>query len=833
MWTKELNGHWLVCRSARTADTAEVSDLTPPDGGWMDAVVPGDIHNDLLQNGKIAEPFYSDNLFGCRDVTEKDWIYKKTFTLTAEELLPHSELQFDGIDTYADLFLNGRYLGSTENMFRQYTFDVTDCLRAGENELYVYLKSVKRKMRQYPSEGYFGCFNVPRIFMRKAQCHFSWDWAPDFPATGIWESVRLTGYRHTKLASLAVRTLCTGEISFFAEWDYPTFSRAADVKKELLLTVFDPDGGKAAEKHVDVTACRENFTVTVEHPQLWWPQDLGDPVLYRYVLEYYEDGSLADRRGGECGIREITYRERPRAAEGGFTCELLVNGVPVFLKGANWVPLDILTGCIPQEKYARALRLAKKAGYNCLRVWGGGIYEKEVFYALCDRLGILVWQDLMFACGEVPDDAAGFADRVIPEVEYQIKRLRNHACLALWTGGNERVDGIDRQNRRGDRLINYTLNGMVAYLDRARPYFSSSPWGYGVSSNGQDSGDAHCNSFQAAMDAHALPRFRDMLMHFTAPMVSEIAVQGCSSVRFLKTFLKDSELWPPNDVWDLHMTCNPYDGTGKTFCQQQREAAETLFGPSDALAPYVQKSMAVHSEFVKAEIEFHRTRKGNCSAAMLWMFSDIWPCGTWAVVEHNLLPKAAYYSQKRANRPVLPAIVQTTEGIRAFIVNDTRRSFDARLTVGQMTVDGRELFCRVTDPVAVPAAEAVCEAALDGLIQNDRQSFLYITLAFDGKEETNVFFPQYWRDIDWPEPGLQLQLTAQRETASGFVTVFTLHTQNYARMVSLEFDGMENCLFSDNYFDLLPGQTREICVESPFSLSPETVTLSHWLTNGT
>ena len=166
-------------------------------------------------------------------------------------------------------------------------------------------------------------------------------------------------------------------------------------------------------------------------------------------------------------------------------------------------------------------------------------------------------------------------------------------------------------------------------------------------------------------------------------------------------------------------------------------------------------------------------------------------------------------------------------------MNDTRRSFDARLTVGQMTVDGRELFCRVTDPVAVPAAESVCAAALDGLIQNDGQSFLYITLAFDGKEETNVFFPQYWRDIDWPEPGLQLQLTAQRETASGFVTVFTLHTQNYARMVSLEFDGMENCLFSDNYFDLLPRQTREIRVESPFSLSPETVTLSHWLTNGT
>ena len=826
MLTKELNGRWEFCRSDRVMDPARYEDIAAPVDSWKEAAVPGDVHNDLLQCGLIDDPYFSDNLYQCREVTAQDWIYKKTFILHEDELLAHNELQFDGVDTYADIFLNGKYLGSTENMFLQYTFEVSDCLRAGENELLVYLKSVKKRMEQYPSEGYFGCFNVQRIFMRKAQCHFSWDWAPEFPAAGIWEGVRLIAYRHTRIASVALRTLCTGEVSFFTSLDPETYAAADGVKKAYRVTV--SGGGETFCREIEVSGRRTNFAFILDHPHLWWPQDLGAPFLYAYELEYYEDGVLADSRRGEFGIREVAYRERPKLTEEGFTSELFINGVPVFLKGANWVPMDIMTGRIPPEKYAQSLRLAKEAGFNCLRVWGGGIYEKNLFYETCNRLGIMVWQDFAFACGDVPDDDEGFVDMVIPEIEYQITRLRNHPCVVLWSGGNEKTGEVGKQKSRGDRLIHYTLNGMVAYLDRTRPYFPSSPWGYGENSNNQDSGDSHCNSYQAAMTGAGVEKFRDVLMGFTAPMASEIAVQGCSSVRFLKTFLKESEMWPPNAVWDLHMTRNPYDGTGTTFAQQQQDAVEKLFGAYDGLEDYVRKSMAVHSEFVKSDIEYHRARKGNCSAAMLWMYSDVWPCGTWAIVDYNLLPKAAYYSAKRANRPILPVIVQTRDGIRACVVNDTRMAYTGRVTVGQMTVGGEDVFRKTCENVEIAPTRSVCAASFDRQIRDVPDSFLYVELEYDGKREINVFFHQFWKDIRWPEPELHVALRAKLKTAGGFITTLALCTKGYARMVSLDFDGMESCLLSDNYFDMLPGEKREIRVESLFPLSLENIRISHW-----
>lgn len=839
MLEKNLTGKWEFCRANRVTDHPSYEELIAPVDSWKTATVPGDIHNDLLQCGLIPNPYFSDNLYQCQKVTEQDWIYKKTFSLSKEEILTHSELQFDGIDTYADIFLNGKLLGSTENMFLQYAFDVSELLRVGENELLVYLKSVRKQMEKFPSEGYFGCFNVQRIFIRKAQCHFSWDWAPAFPATGIWEGVRLVSYRNSRIESVHLRTLCSGEVSFFTTLDkkfrketldkdsfFTAPSQNFQQTAEYVLTI--SGNGTALTKRIAINSTVVNFSVMIEDPKLWWPCDLGDPYLYSYQLDYFENGVLADSRSGEFGIREVSYIERAKQTETGFTSQLLINGTPVFLKGANWIPLDIMTGCVTAEKYEQSIRLAKEANFNCLRVWGGGIYEKDCFYNLCDRAGIMVWQDFAFACADIPDEDPAFVDMVIPEIEYQIKRLRNHPAVVVWTGGNEKTGEAGKQKSRGDRLVHYTLNGMVAYLDRTRPYFPSSPWGYGDFSNLQDSGDAHCNSYQSAMTSAGVDKFREVLSSFTAPMASEIAVQGCSSVRFLKTFLKESELWPRNKVWDLHMARNPYDGTGTTFADQQENAVKELFGEFDGLEDYVKKSMAVHSEFVKSDIEYHRSRKGNCSAAMLWMFSDIWPCGTWAIIDHNLLPKAAYYSSKRSNRPVMPTIVLTKAGTRAFVVNDTRAALNGRVTIGQMTVDGNIIFERVWENVAIPAVQSVCIAEIDAWIQDVPNSFLYIDFEYAGKKESNTFFHAFWKRICWPEPRLAVTTVSLLTTAEGTVLTLSVRAGAYARMVTFDFDGMEQCLFTDNFFDLRPGEEKEIIIRAPFALAQDQIVISHW-----
>lgn len=584
------------------------------------------------------------------------------------------------------------------------------------------------------------------------------------------------------------------------------------------------------KKTVEITGIKSNINLYVQDPVLWWPQDMGEPFLYDYRLEYYEDDRLASVWEGKLGIREFTLQEKPRQTEGGLSCGLLVNGIPVFLKGANWVPLDIMTGRVSSEKYEHYIELARRANYNCLRVWGGGIYEKEYFYQLCDRKGILIWQDLAFACADIPDDYPGFNEMVIPEVEYQVRRLCNHASVALWCGGNEKTGAIGKSKSRGDRLVNYTLRGIVHHLDPTRPYFPSSPWGYSDISNAQDAGDSHCNSYQRAMANATISDFRRILMTFTPSIASEIAVQGCSSIKALRRFLPEEKLWPINEIWDLHMTRNPYDSTGTTFSQQQFTAAEELFGDIDSFDDFVKKSMAVHSEFVKSDVEFHRARKGDCNGAMLWMFSDVWPCGTWAVIDYDKTPKAAYYSSMRVNRPLIGVIVQTKAGIKAVVVNDTMVSRTLCIRMGQMTLDGQILFEKSIDSFLAPSVSSLEVMTLDHLMYKDINSFLFMEIICEEETIRNVFFPYLWKDITWPDS--ELVSSVRKKACEGCRIELSISCRRYARMVQVDFDGIEHAFLSDNYFDLIPGESKTIIIESPHPVNIDSLHVYDWNSNG-
>lgn len=813
MIQKLLSGSW----KAREAGTAEE----------FDAVVPGDVHDDLLKLKKIENPYFSDNSERCGWVTERDWIYTKAFTLTQSDIKNHSQIEFDGVDTYADVYLNGVLIGQTENMFLKYAFPVDGIAKPGENELRVVLKSIKKEMSKFPSEGYFACFNVQRIFLRKAQCHFSWDWAPDFPAAGIWQDVRFVSYDCCRISEYDINTKCDGSVGVLFRLNDEHLPAENPPRRRMVFKV--PSENIVVER--EVTETKNLFTFKIDQPQLWWPSDLGEPHLYDYIMEYYENEELADQKSGRFGIREIKYVESPRKGEDGFNSKFLLNGREVFLKGANWVPLDIMTGAIKEDKYRRVLGLARDAGYNCLRCWGGGIYEKEIFYNLCDEYGIMVWQDFAFACADVPDVYPGFTERVIPEIEYQVKRLRLHPSIILWCGGNEKTGSVAKCKSYGDVLVYYTIRGIVCHNDKTRPFFHSSPWSYSDEGNDVRSGDSHCNSYQPALYEKGLENYRDVLSGLKAPLVSEIAVQGAPTLPSLRRYIPEDKLWPQNDIWSLHFMRNPYDGSGKSFAGLQLQAADEMYGKCTDVEDYCKKSMAVHAEFVKADAEFHRSRRDNCSAAMFWMLSDIWPCGTWALVDYYLIPKAAYFESKRAFRKLMPLAARHEDGVFAFAVNDTPNDVSGTLQVQYMDFSGN-ILAEKHENIKIPACSPVRAFELDDRFLNDVNTIAVLTLQTDGgKILENFYHEKLWKDAQLPDPKLALNILKQDVSDGRCVTKISVTAESFARMVNVYADGFDTAEFSDNYFDMKAGSSREIVMitdEKPDEIKVRSFTDEWW-----
>jgi len=818
-----LSGSWQIMKFDHNPDGITNFKALDNSKDFVPAQVPGDVHNDLKIAGKIPDPYWSDNASQCGWVTECDWAYIKDFELSEKDIDSHMFVEFDGIDTFADVYLNGEKLGVAANMFLKYTYDIKELVKSGKNRFVVYVKSIKNMMKDFPEEGYFGCFNVQRIFIRKAQCHFSWDWAPNFPATGIWGDVRIVAYTNTRFDTIEVRTKVDGNIAVLYRFRGDCFDTSMHIKREVEFTLHDDNNPIYIRRPIMGEKNHLNFRLN--DPVLWWPCDMGDPHLYSYTISFYEDGVLTETKDGKFGVREVEFDETPRMDEGGFKCNFKINGKLTFLKGANWVPLDIMSGVVTDEKYTKAITMAKKANFNCLRIWGGGIYEKDKFYDLCNELGIMVWQDFAFACSDVPDDHPGFNEQIIPEIEYQVKRLRNHPSIIVWSGGNEKTGSFGKMKSRGDNLIYYIVRGVAGHLDHTRVYFPSSPWGYADDGNSQESGDSHCNSYQTSMVRGKQDKYREVLSEFTPPMSSEIAVQGCAPIYSLKKYIPEDKLWPINDIWDLHFTRNPYDGTGTTFAQQQVAAVDRLYGQHTGLLDFVKKSMAVHAEFVKGDAEFHRSRKGNCGGAMFWMYSDVWPCGTWAQLDYYMIPKAAYYASAHAFRPLLPLVTRRKDGVKAFVVNDTTSDAFGKITIQVKKFDGTVLFEKVMDSVNAKACESTPLFTFADEHTADTNTYIAISFDYSGKTVKNLYHDALWGSATLIDPSLTYNVEKSEKTADGYLTKVKVSVKGYAKMVNIRIDPMESFDFSDNYFDMEAGETSTVEIISKEAINSKDVSV--------
>ena len=792
------------------------------EGKSIPAQVPGDITIDLCNAGIVKNPYFGDNQ------KENDWIPRQDFTYLTkwnadEALLAQEcvEIVFDGIDVYADVYFNGEKLGSTDNMFLQYRFDVKPLLKKGENELRVEMKSTLNKMDTFDTAGYFSIFNEARIFVRKAQCHFGWDWAPKICAYGIWQDVYLEYGSKCKIDDVYAIADVEGNVTFLTELNYDTHP-IIDANGKNVSKAYAPEDGDTLHYYLSKTPFgdeyeKKSFAVMgkknlacykVENPQLWWPIGYGAQPLYHYKIELERGGKIVAEKSGRLGFRSVRLLEKPKG-DNNLGYELEINGKIIFVRGANWIPIECFTGVVKDEKYDKLTDQAAQANFNMLRVWGGGIYEKDIFYDLCDEKGILVWQDIMLACADIPEDKPEWVDNMLKEVVYQVKRLRNHASLVYWCGGNEKTGAYGRCITKGDFFVNVLLQGTILDLDKTRPFARQSPCSWTDVGQDSTSGESHHNSFERSL-LEKPEVYRSLVAEKIVPFVSEAALMGPNTIETNKKIYPADKLWPMNELWDDRLMENPYGSVPLTFAKRQMKYASDYYGEVTSLEDFTAKAMQIHAECMRVEAEFTRSNEGLTGGFMNWMYSDIWPSGSWSVIDYWCEPKQVYYQMKRSFEPRLVTFVQNGKGeTELVVINDTLTPYTTAIRFGVKSFDGSVLKECETQ---VTGLLGVYKQGVDAALSFDKERkdvYLFAEYVENGENKGIVYSSKLWSGV--PFVSDYAVVTEKLDACSVKVTI---KANAFAKSVFISMKDNYQYTYSDNYIDVEAGKEKSVLITS-------------------
>jgi beta-mannosidase len=670
-----LNGAWDFQESGSEA--------------WYEGQVPGCVQLDLLRLGLVPDPFYRLNEVELHRLEEKEWVYRREFTLKAEDL-EHDEIDlvFEGIDTLAEIYLNDSYLGRAENMFIPQYYEVTDLLEEGENRLEVRflspLTTIKAMERTSPLQLKSSCESA-RPYIRKAQYSYGWDWGPRIAQVGLWRSVYLEFLDQAVIVDPFCYTeKITGddaEVRVVAEVD-----SFLDEEEQLLARItFRLDGAVQARTEVPVVIKGGGLgleaRLTIPHARLWWPNGLGDQPLYEVTVQLLHQGQVVDERAFQTGLRTVQLIQEHDAEGQSFI--FCINGVKVFAKGADWVPADNLLPRLTEQDYDEYIRLAQEAHMNMLRIWGGGIYEDPAFYRACDRRGIMVWQDFMYACAQYPDELDWFQKLAEEEAELVVRRLRNHPCLVLWCGNNENNWGFDEWWHNGEPkyLGNYIyreiLPRICADLDPSRPYWVSSPWGW-TKPNSMSDGDRHSWLVWSSWQDY---------QHYAADtgrFISEFGFQAMPTWKTVLSFTapEDRSILSPVILGHQKMV----EGTERLV----RFLVGRIGFPKD-FRSFVYLTQLNQAEAIRFGVEHWRLRKFMTSGALYWQLNDCWPVASWSCLDYYKRKKALYHYSRRFFDQILPVVRHDGEQLVVRVVNDTLQQQKAWVRLRAYRLDGTKL----------------------------------------------------------------------------------------------------------------------------------------------
>lgn len=793
---------------------------------WLPATVPGCVHTDLRRARQIPDPFFGTNELDLQWIEERDWEYRATFKVTAA-LLAETEIDLvaDGLDTIATVWLNGKKIAATDNMFIGHRWAVKKLLRAGANELRIVFSSALRYIRENRADFIVPCeFNDPVggcVRIRKQQCQFGWDWGPRFVTAGIWRALRLEARSVNRLAAVRVTQLHTGSPARPAV-SLTLAPELARTGPSVTYWVTLSLGGR-------VVASRENasddaLSLAVPSPQLWWPAGQGAQPLYDLAVTARDSagrelGTITQR----LGLRTIVLDRH--ADQWGESFQFLINGRAVFIKGANWIPVNSFVADLTRADYARDLRAAVLANMNCMRLWGGGIYESEDFYDLCDELGLLVWHDFMFACTLYPGDAA-FLASVRAEADYQVKRIRHHACLALWCGNNELFqlnEKVLRENpayrRAYDDVFHGVLPAALAEHDNVTPYWPTSQWRGDWSHDnthetGEKRGDTHYWDVWHARQP--VKSYEKWALRFC----SEFGMQSYSSPETQATFAAPGD----DNVFGPAMENHQKNRGGNQVILDYVSRRYRFPKSQDDLIYLSQLNQAY---CMSTGVEHYRRLMPRCMGAIYWQLNDCWPVASWSSIEFTGRWKALHHIARRFNAPALvsahvpgdetPIIGNyrrsTANEVRLYTVYDAPVSKKGLLRWDLFTLDG-DIVLTGKKNVALRHGESTHQKTLDltKLLATHNSDRVYLRMALDidgvTVSEETVFLAAP-RFLNLPRPK-KTAATIKLLTPTQALIAFT--SPVFQHRFVFDLPGVAH-LTSDNYFELYPREKKEVVVE--------------------
>lgn len=798
MQTCTLNGTWQLSAGHRSLES-------------VDMQIPGTVLSGLLAAGKIKDPFYRTNEDATRALFWKDYVFTRTFDVD-EELLAqqHIVLVCEGLDTLAEISINGTFLAKTDNMHRTWKFQAKKLLHPGKNEIQIVFRSVLRFIEDYSYEAhkkinYIPCGSMKgNQLLRKAHSMFGWDWGPQTIDAGIFRDIYLQGYSHARIEDIRIHQQHAKNVSV-----QTSITLSESVPGQKLCVELSEDG---ADKPLQTKLCKTNadgvaaVDFVIENPKLWWPNDYGDQPLYivRTTL-LDEDGTSLESITRRIGLRTLTISQEKD--EWGNEFAFCVNGVKIFTRGGNYIPDDCLYTRITEKKLDYILESCRRAHFNCVRVWGGGYYPSDAFYDLCDEKGLIVWQDLMYACN-VYDVTDAFAENCRQETYDNVRRLRHHASLGLWCGNNEIESAWDHWGDfqketpylRADyiRLFEEVLPKAVQEADGETFYWHSSPSSGGCFDNPDDAnrGDTHYWDVW-----HGQKPFTDYRKYFFR-FCSEFGFQSFPCAKTVNSFTLEDDRNIFSRVMESHQKNDAANGKMLYYL------SENLRYPKD-LTHLLYASQVLQGMAIKYGVDHWRRNRGRCMGTLYWQINDDWPAPSWSSIDYFGRWKALHYMAQKFYAPHAVSMTLEDHRCHVYFSNESFETTEYSLTLSIRDLSGNVLETYETKGNS-PAFSAIETAVVDICSWEDQKDDIFLEAVIHTKDQKVL------KDVETLVPYKYLNLkspvisTEAEETNDAFI----LHISSdcFAPFVALDFDDAD-VIFSDNFFHLTDKTVQDIIVK--------------------
>lgn len=775
-------------------------------GDWKKIKAPASVHTALLETGQIEDPFYRDNEEKQQWIENEDWEFQASFDVTSELLAhKHIEMTFKGLDTYVHVYLNDSLILEADNMFRSWMIDVKPYLRPGPNVLHYYFESPTKKVETAWKELGYELPGGIRTMSRKAQFHYGWDWGPKLVGCGVLKLPEITAWDDFLIEQLVVVTqsLTPEKARLVARFQY-----RSDQSSPTTLILRDGKRKSIEERKLYAGVHQDSIIFDIDDPKLWWCNGMGEPHLYDFAIEAKRGTRLVERHNVRVGIRTIELVQETDKEGKSFYFKL--NGKPVFAKGANYIPQDMFQDRVSPDKYRRTINDALAGNMNMLRVWGGGIYEDDLFYQLCDAHGIMVWQDFMYACAMYPGSGS-FLKNAAREALEQIDRLRQHPCIVLWCGNNENNEawnnwGWQMQFSEAQRaqiwrdyktLFIELLPNYVANNGLGVPYWESSPSFGRANPKSNIEGDSHY--WGVWHDEEPFEMFNKKVPRF----MSEFGFQSFPEWRTIESFTLPADRELESKVMLAHQKHPRGNAIIAEYMKRDYRLPKTF-------ADFVYVSQLLQAEGMRTGLEAHRRNKPYCMGTLYWQLNDVWPVASWSGIDSYGRWKALHYHVRDIFAPVVALPIADGDVLNFFVTSDLPDSAMVDVQVRAFDFNGKTLSDVETKGLTISpdSSKLVWKGTFRSIFHKEKAENAVIECLV--KDTTGkvlnrrLYYHTQPRKLNLPN--IKVDIDSVEQVNEGYLLHFS--TQKLAKnvLIGTQAEGF----FSDNYFDLLPGERKTV-----------------------